>query len=301
MAILPRACIAGLVAICSTIQSIILWHFDDLDSGQIEFYAEATSNTDTMIDLTSDDSYDALGSSTSSTAEPEIIDLSSEGAEVLRQPLTPVSPVCEYSQPLIETKGRPKNARRNFLPNAFQIKHDEIYQSATSEIATILRSNQWHYQHMISGMDRVNDLMEQANTDTTQNLLDAKAECQTIDTDYILVYDQATLPETLFDSYLQFCSEKTTLDCRFAHLVRKNTGVLSRLYCAAPDVLMQTAQKWRNDHCLLSDRQDSVTESPRTPVKRRCRSLEPPGAPVKKSRREWWPRSGKASKMRPLD
>lgn len=255
----------------------------------------ATSTTGAMIDLTLQNDHDASGMSTPPATDPEIIDLSSEGPEIPRQLLTPVSPTCQYSRPLVETRGGPKNGRRNFLPNAHQIKHDEIYESASSEIATIHQSNQWHYQHMISGMNRINDLIFQANTDIAQNLLDAELECRPVDTNYILAYDQATLKDNLFDSYLRFCSETTNLDCKFSHLIRNNTGVISRLYRDDPGPLMQEADEWQNDQCLLGDGQ----EPPRTPAKRRCRSLEPPGAPVKKIRLEWL--GGKASKMKQVE
>jgi hypothetical protein len=247
----------------------------------------ATSMVGTVLDLTSDISHDALKSSTTFTKEPEVIDLSSEGVELPREPLTPISPICQYSQPLFETKGRPKNGRRNFLPHAFQIKHDEIYQSAACEIATTHQSNQWHYQHMISGMDRIDALINQANNDIARNLLDAEAEGQAIDTNYILAYDQATLAEKLLNGYIRFCPEHAKLSCKFSHLVRHNTGVLSRHYCSSTDVLLQRADEWRNGDYFPSDSHNPVTESLRTPVKkRRCRSLEPPGAPVKKVRRE---------------
>jgi hypothetical protein len=257
----------------------------------------ATTTAGVVIDLTSEKNQDVSNSSTPPPAtDPEIIDLSSEGPEVPRQLLTPVSPICQqYPRPLVETRGRPKNGRRNFLPNAHQIKHDEIYESASSEIPTIHQSNQWHYQHIISGMNRINDLIFHANINIAQNLLDAELECRPIDTNYILVYDQPTLKDNLFDSYLRFCSETTNLDCKFSHLVRNNTGVMSRLYCDDPGPLMQKADERKIDQCLLGDRQ----EPPRTPVKRRCRSLEPPRAPVKKIRLKWL--GGKASKMNPVE
>jgi hypothetical protein len=260
-----------------------------------------------VVDVTSENSTHAA-KKLKSASVPEVVDLSFEEAKLPTQSLTPETVFRSCFEPFVQDRKGFKARRRNFLPNSFQAKHDELYKDASSQIAGIHRSNHWHYQQIIDGIKLIDELADQACAEIEQNSVEADAACQKIDTDYVIAFDKATPAVSLLEEYSRICSEHSSLDksCKsglkykFSHLVCQNDGDMHRIHEDDYRNMDESAHDVQDEQIHLYNGQDPVTETPQTP-KRPCPSLEMkvPGAPSKRIRRGR--QSGRVPKTRLLE